>query len=226
MNQHRRDSPSHKRWFSCNQCNRGFGQEQALNQHCRDSPDHKSLFSCNQCNRGFRQEQSLKQHQRVAPFHQTSEVCFSCNQCNRSFRQEEALKQHLRDEPSHRISCTSSEDSPSEDSSEDDSSSEGDKYPCDACGRVFYSDQALSQHCKANKHPYCDRCFIFTGDLAKHKESSDEHHICATCKIDFPTVNDYVTHIISAHLKLKQEKPQIKVWPPEMGNVIARTHCL
>ncbi|KAF1933787.1 uncharacterized protein M421DRAFT_416142 [Didymella exigua CBS 183.55] len=69
LQQHRRDSPMHKKSLECKICNRMFGSEEALKQHRRDAPAHTGTFDCEACNRFFGSAGALKQHQSDSPTH-------------------------------------------------------------------------------------------------------------------------------------------------------------
>lgn len=49
LEQHRNDSPAHKKSIRCETCDRFFGSREALEQHKENSPVHKKPFCCQTC---------------------------------------------------------------------------------------------------------------------------------------------------------------------------------
>jgi hypothetical protein len=91
--------------FHCETCDQGFGSKGALEQHKRDSPVHKKAFRCETCNQSFGSKGALEQHERDSPVHRITFHCETCDQHfgsrqaledhGRSCRVDQAFPQHL-----------------------------------------------------------------------------------------------------------------------------------
>ncbi|KAI0154134.1 hypothetical protein GGR57DRAFT_467303 [Xylariaceae sp. FL1272] len=93
--QHRRDSPLHRRSFTCD-CKKTFPTIEALVQHQKG---HQKAIVCD-CNKTFATKEDLAQHQQTADIHRQKLQKFSCI-CGRAFVSFADLAQHLRDSPRH-----------------------------------------------------------------------------------------------------------------------------
>ncbi|KAF2723363.1 hypothetical protein K431DRAFT_292737 [Polychaeton citri CBS 116435] len=117
--------------IDCNHCKRSFKAEEGLFAHCKDTHSCKLGYYCCDCNREFGDAQALEQHNRDKTHHSPAlrgivrplqpstkqpKLCKAtayCKACKHDFKNAESLQQHM-DSPRHRplsdLTCPLSKD--------------------------------------------------------------------------------------------------------------------
>ncbi|KAM9385894.1 uncharacterized protein KZ484_007489 [Pholidichthys leucotaenia] len=159
--------------FICSECGRRFCRRDDLKRHM-ESHTREKPYSCSVCNKSVSRKQHLERHMRV----HTGEKPYCCKFCHKKIADGSSLKKHQRLCPLNDSDHSQTEEigepgGPGADSglhlqpdnktsnSSEVNASDGKKFICSECGRIFSRRVNFNLHMKSHtrKKPYsCPMC--------------------------------------------------------------------
>ncbi|XP_078534947.1 uncharacterized protein LOC144821595 isoform X2 [Lissotriton helveticus] len=192
--------------FSCNHCNKIFGNKVDLLTHQTIHTDHKP-FACEECGNGFIQEGYLLSHQRIIHDEKIKKklhICYECGKIlTRNINLQNHLKMHLRDRlnvcteqgkkdtPYNSIDCDQSGTVTMEPQTHQEKHVKKQIFTCSPCGRKF-TRKRFRTHQKACTGAISEQCSI---EVENRQELLKKGHFsCRGCRKKFPYKERFLKH--------------------------------
>ncbi|XP_011062608.1 PREDICTED: zinc finger protein 345-like [Acromyrmex echinatior] len=238
--QHKRIHSDKKPYNDCNDCRKGFNNEQDFINHlitkhsnidarpykCEICPaafkrlgnlkrhtlqtHAEKPYICKICSKVFNFKINLIQHKRI---HSDKKPYNDCNDCKKSFNNEQNFNNHLITKHS-KINAR--------------------PYKCEICPAAFKRSNNLKRHIQTHaEKPYvceiCSKVFNFKINLIQHKRiHSDKkpYNDCNDCRKGFNNEQDFINHLITKHSNIDARPYKCEICPAafkRLGNLKRHT---
>ncbi|XP_011062609.1 PREDICTED: zinc finger protein 708-like [Acromyrmex echinatior] len=225
--QHKRIHSDKKPYNDCNDCRKGFNNEQDFINHlitkhsnidarpykCEICPaafkrlgnlkrhtlqtHAEKPYICKICSKVFNFKINLIQHKRI---HSDKKPYNDCNDCKKSFNNEQNFNNHLITKHS-KINAR--------------------PYKCEICPAAFKRSNNLKRHIQTHaEKPYvceiCSKVFNFKINLIQHKRiHSDKkpYNDCNDCRKGFNNEQDFINHLITKHSNIDARPYKCEICP-------------
>ena len=174
--------------YECSQCDKRFKQRIQVKRHEAQVHSDEMPFQCQLCPRRFKSEFSWKRHQENKEIHEklaNYTPFLSCEVCGKQFerRRKWCLDQHML------------------------THEEGNRFPCNICGKYLRTQGYLNQHMKAcsglkeEECAYCGKKFSKKTVLRNHEtlHTREKPYHCRICDEKFRTHQNYREHGMKIH---------------------------